>query len=148
MKLQSKVSHSCKSMDGDNDMQTKTTSTDNGEDVPMHPKWNETAEQVSHKTTIPVKLCISREILHLLRKSHHKADCLHEMHFVYLVDTGGQPQFQEVLPMFVRNASVNVLFSSFLRSSVIVQSLLTTLVGISTVNQKSCILPTRRLLNT
>ena len=30
-------------------------------------------------------------------------------HLVYLVDIGGQVQFQEVVPLFVRNASVNVL---------------------------------------
>ena len=93
-------------MDGEDDVQAKTTSTNSGEDVPMQPKWNEAAEHVSHKPTINLR--ISREILRLLRKSHHKADCLHEMRFVYLVDTGGQPQFQEVLPMFVRNASVNL----------------------------------------
>ena len=97
-------------MDGKDDVQARTaTSTNSGEDVPMQPKSNVTTEQVSHKSTIPANLCISREILRLLRKSHHKeAHCLHEIRFVYLVDTGGQPQFQEVLPMFVRNASVNV----------------------------------------
>lgn len=115
-----------------------------GEDVPLQPKSNETTEQVSHKSTIPVNLCISREILCLLRKSRHKSHCLHEIRFVYLVDTGGQPQFQEVL---FGMHQLMCLFSSFLRSSVVVQHLLTTLVGIHTVNQKSCILPTRRLLN-
>ena len=94
-------------MDGEDDVQAKSTSS-NSEEVVMQPKLNETAGQVSHKPTVPIKLCIPTEIRHLLSISHHKSDCLHEMRFVYLVDTGGQPQFQEVLPMFVRNASVNV----------------------------------------
>ena len=95
-------------MDGENDTQATTTSTNSGSDVPMQPKLNETAGQASHQTTSHVKLCIPTEIRRLLKNFHHKLDCLHEMCFVYLVDTGGQPQFQEVLPMFVRNASVNI----------------------------------------
>ena len=31
------------------------------------------------------------------------------MRLIYLVDTGGQPQFQEILPMFVRSSSVHFL---------------------------------------
>ena len=91
------------------DMQTDTCGTDSRESIPMQPKFNETSGEVSHNLTNPVKLCIPLELRRLLSNSSLKPGCLHEMHFIYLVDTGGQPQFQEVLPMFVRNASVNVL---------------------------------------
>ena len=84
---------------------TETSSTDSGEDIP---ELNETVGQISHQPTVPVKLRIPKEIRRLQRNPHHDSGCLHEMRFVYLVDTGGQPQFQEVLPMFVRNASVNM----------------------------------------
>ena len=38
-----------------------------------------------------------------------KRKYLDKMKLVYLVDAGGQPQFQEIMPMFVRNSSVNIL---------------------------------------
>ena len=91
------------------DDQAETSSADSEEDVPMQPKLKKTAVQVSHEPTHPVKLRIHSEIRRLSRNPRLKSDCLHEMRFVYLVDTGGQPQFQEILPMFVRNASVNLL---------------------------------------
>ena len=93
-------------MNGKDDVRAESTSSNS--EVVMQPKLNETAEQVSSKPTVPIKLCIPKEIRRLLNHSHHQSDCLHEIRFVYLVDTGGQPQFQEVLPMFVRDASVNV----------------------------------------
>jgi hypothetical protein len=38
-----------------------------------------------------------------------KPKCLHKMKLLYIVDTGGQPQFQEIMPIFVRNSSVTLL---------------------------------------
>ena len=38
-----------------------------------------------------------------------KPKCLQKMKLLYIVDTGGQPQFQEIMPIFVRNSSVTLL---------------------------------------
>ena len=38
-----------------------------------------------------------------------KLKCLKGMRLIYLVDTGGQPQFQEIMPMFVRSSSIHFL---------------------------------------
>jgi len=89
------------------DMQAET---DSREDISVHQILIETKGQVSHLPTIPVEVDIPTQIQQLLSNPPlQKPVCLNEMRFIYLVDTGGQPQFQEVLPMFVRNASVNVL---------------------------------------
>ena len=38
-----------------------------------------------------------------------KLKCLKGMRLIYIVDTGGQPQFQEIMPMFVRSSSIHFL---------------------------------------
>ena len=43
-------------------------------------------------------------LLHSAAKSNRLST-----HWIYLIDSGGQPQFQEVLPLFVRHNSVNVI---------------------------------------
>ena len=43
------------------------------------------------------------------RKLKRKPKCLKRMRLIYLVDTGGQPQFQEIMPIFVRGSSVHFL---------------------------------------
>ena len=35
--------------------------------------------------------------------------CLKGIRLIYIVDTGGQPQFQEIMPMFVRSSSIHFL---------------------------------------
>ena len=47
--------------------------------------------------------------LKALSKSKGKLKCLHKMKLLFLVDTGGQPQFQEIMPIFVRNSSMTFL---------------------------------------
>ena len=47
--------------------------------------------------------------LKALSKSKGKLKCLHKMKLLFLVDTGGQPQFQEIMPIFVRNSSMTLL---------------------------------------
>ena len=47
--------------------------------------------------------------LKALQKCKRKPKCLHKMKLLYLVDTGGQPQFQEIMPIFVRNSSMTLL---------------------------------------
>ena len=71
---------------------------------------NETAGQATQQLSNPIeiKVRIRKELQQLRKNPHHKPDRLAIMRFVYLVDTGGQPQFHEVLPMFVRNTSVNM----------------------------------------
>ena len=50
-----------------------------------------------------------RKQLKDLSKSKGKLKCLHKMKLLYIVDTGGQPQFQEIMPIFVRNSSMTLL---------------------------------------
>ena len=71
---------------------------------------NETAGQATRQLSNPIEIevHIRKELQQLRKNPHHKPDRLAIMRFVYLVDTGGQPQFHEVLPMFVRNTSVNM----------------------------------------
>ena len=47
--------------------------------------------------------------LKTLSKRKGKPKCLHKMKLLYIVDTGGQPQFQEIMPIFVRNSSMTLL---------------------------------------
>ena len=42
------------------------------------------------------------------KKSKRKTKTINNIHLIYFVDTGGQPQFQEILPNFVRS-SINFL---------------------------------------
>ena len=42
------------------------------------------------------------------KKSKRKTKTMNNIHLIYIVDTGGQPQFQEILPNFVRS-SINFL---------------------------------------
>ena len=42
------------------------------------------------------------------KKSKRKTKTMNKIHLIYFVDTGGQPQFQEILPNFVRS-SINFL---------------------------------------
>ena len=37
------------------------------------------------------------------------SDRLFSAHWIYLIDSGGQPQFQEVLPLFVHHNSINII---------------------------------------
>ena len=56
--------------------------------------WSKTAKKV-------------RKLLRSNKRSQLRKG-LNKIHLIYLVDTGGQAQFQEVLPLFVRNSSVNM----------------------------------------
>ena len=47
--------------------------------------------------------------LKTLSKRKGKPKCLHKMKLLYIVDTGGQSQFQEIMPIFVRNSSMTLL---------------------------------------
>ena len=47
--------------------------------------------------------------LKALTKCKRKPKCLHKMKLLLIVDTGGQPQFQEIMPIFVRNSSMTLL---------------------------------------
>jgi hypothetical protein len=53
---------------------------------------------------------IMKNLMKLLeRKLKRKPKCLKKMRLIYLVDTGGQPQFQEIMPIFIRGSSVHFL---------------------------------------
>ena len=47
--------------------------------------------------------------LKTLSKLKEKPKCLHKMKLLYIIDTGGQPQFQEIMPIFVKNSSMTLL---------------------------------------
>lgn len=58
---------------------------------------------------------LRRRVLNELKKLFKKnprvsrLKCLKGMRLIYIVDTGGQPQFQEIMPMFVRSSSIHFL---------------------------------------
>ena len=69
---------------------------------------------VIHERQISNKSLRNRVLNHLkklIQKNPKvsKLKCLNGMRLIYIVDTGGQPQFQEIMPMFVRSSSVHFL---------------------------------------
>jgi GTPase SAR1 family protein len=54
---------------------------------------------------------VLKQIRQLIQKNPKlsKLKCLKGMRLIYIVDTGGQPQFQEIMPMFVRSSSIHFL---------------------------------------
>ena len=54
---------------------------------------------------------VLKQLLQLIQKQPKvsKLKCLKGMRLIYIVDTGGQPQFQEIMPMFVRSSSLHFL---------------------------------------
>ena len=53
---------------------------------------------------------IMKNLMKLLKRNlKRKPKCLKKMRLIYLVDTGGQPQFQEIMPIFIRGSSVHFL---------------------------------------
>ena len=54
---------------------------------------------------------VLKQLSELIQKNPKlsKLKCLKGMRLIYIVDTGGQPQFQEIMPMFVRSSSIHFL---------------------------------------
>ena len=58
---------------------------------------------------------LRRRVLNHLRKliqnepKVSRLKCLKGIRLIYIVDTGGQPQFQEIMPIFVRSSSIHFL---------------------------------------
>ena len=52
---------------------------------------------------------VIKKHLKMLSTCKGKPKCLNKMKLLYIVDTGGLPQFQEIMPIFVRNSSVTLL---------------------------------------
>lgn len=81
---------------------------------------NETAKsKVQERENMPAgeRLQMKLQKLRAARQRKTKGT-FKEIDLIYLVDTGGQPQFQEIVPLFVRNASVNAIvlkLSEYLR---------------------------------
>ena len=69
---------------------------------------------VIHERPVSSK-SLRRRVLNHLKKliqknpKVSKLKCLKGMRLIYIVDTGGQPQFQEIMPMFVRSSSIHFL---------------------------------------
>ena len=66
--------------------------------------------QVEHDTSISAsKQSATTEHLFSLLRSANASDQLFSAHWIYLIDSGGQPQFQEILPLFVQHNSINII---------------------------------------
>ena len=63
--------------------------------------------QVEHDTSS--KRSATADNLLSLLSSANASDQLFSAHWIYLIDSGGQPQFQEVLPLFVQHNSINII---------------------------------------
>ena len=63
--------------------------------------------QVEHDTSS--KQSATADNLLSLLSSATASDQLFSAHWIYLIDSGGQPQFQEVLPLFVQHNSINII---------------------------------------
>lgn len=57
------------------------------------------------RSTVPSQLIEDKEFIDLVTSSSGSRKLL-EVDWVYLIDSGGQPAFHEILPLFVRTASV------------------------------------------
>ena len=62
------------------------------------------AEQITSEHTITTR----QDILRLMEE-HTGSDELMRLHWIYFIDSGGQPQFHDLLPAFVKNKSVILL---------------------------------------
>ena len=59
-------------------------------------------------TSIPTQVSSSKgELVKLLEKSHGSKRFL-ELQWIHFIDSGGQPQFHEVLPAFIRNTTATI----------------------------------------
>ena len=59
-------------------------------------------------TSIPTQVSSSKgELVKLLEKSHGSKRFL-ELQWIHFIDSGGQPQFHEVLPAFIRNTTLTI----------------------------------------
>ena len=59
-------------------------------------------------TSIPTQMSSSkRELVKLVEKSHGSKRFL-ELQWIHFIDSGGQPQFHEVLPAFIRNTTATI----------------------------------------
>ena len=66
----------------------------------------QTAER--NTPSVPKQSATAEQLLSRL-SSAKQSDRLLSAHWIYLIDSGGQPQFQEVLPLFVHHNSVNII---------------------------------------
>ena len=66
------------------------------------------AEHSMPSSSASRKSVTARRLLNELT-SAQKSDRLFSAHWIYLIDSGGQPQFQEVLPLFVHHNSINII---------------------------------------
>ena len=78
-----------------------TTAQSLGDD---HVQGSEHSSQKSHRQWSAT----AKHLLSLLR-SATKSNRLYTAHWIYLIDSGGQPQFLEVLPLFICHNSVNAI---------------------------------------
>ena len=86
---------------GTDDVSLATSSTHN-DDVPKEAKEGSGQKMSALREKL-------RGLLKKKQQSGRGRKALKLEHLVYIVDVGGQIQFQEIVPLFVRNASVNVI---------------------------------------
>ena len=65
-------------------------------------------EQDAYSYSAPKQSTSAKRLMSLL-SSANASDQLFSAHWIYLIDSGGQPQFQEVLPLFVHHNSINII---------------------------------------
>ena len=96
-------------------MQHQETTVVNKSDLPITTTSNFSTKM---KQPVPVHLtkgseitsgCTTREDILQLMEEHAGSDELMRLHWIYFVDSGGQPQFYDLLPAFVKNKSVILL---------------------------------------
>ena len=85
--------------------QSKATGTDIASSTPTS---SGTTSSKADKNAVRSRLQSKLDLLKAARGRKTNVS-FKEIDLIYLVDTGGQPQFQEIVPLFVRNASVNAV---------------------------------------
>ena len=85
--------------------QCKATGTDIASSTPTS---SGTSSNKADKNAVRSRLQFKLDLLKAARGRKTNVS-FREIDLIYLVDTGGQPQFQEIVPLFVRNASVNAV---------------------------------------
>ena len=85
--------------------------------TPLHESGSPATTEVPKRSTVETvepeaqldSSVTARHLLNLLTSTAAKSDPQFNVHWIYIIDSGGQPQFQDILPLFVRNNTVNII---------------------------------------
>ena len=90
-------------------LEQKETQEENPEDQEQLSEESEDAKKIKQKETLVEHYDDSEDILKKIADLLHVEGAQLREKWVYIVDSGGQPAYQELLPVFTRAATLNVI---------------------------------------